>query len=96
MAQARTARKLEEYPFMQQRLGKPTKVFEKVGPFTLIITNHGFYETYEVQVTGGVTIVKQSSRPGFYDIARSLEDACSMGKVSYEVLDDYRTKAAQL
>ena len=95
MSHYTTARKLEEYPFMKQKLGKPMKVFEKIGPFTLIVTNHGFYETYEVKVTDGVSILKQASRPGVYEIACKLEEACDAGLVSYKVLDEYKRKARE-
>ena len=81
-----------EYPFMKQRNGKPAKVFEKVGPFTLMVTNHGFYETYEVQVTGGVTILKQASRPSLNDIGMALDSA----DVPHKVKDDYRKRAREM
>ena len=81
-----------DYPYMKQRNGKPAKVFEKVGPFTLIVTNHGFYETYEVRVTGDVSILKQASRPNLDDIGRALDSA----DVPYKVKDDYRNKARQM
>lgn len=77
------------YPFMKQRLGTPATVFEKVGPFTLKISNKGFYEVYEVAVTGGVVIIKQASRPGLEDICMALRHACGTEAIPYEVYDKY-------
>jgi hypothetical protein len=79
------------YPFQKSRIGTPATVFEKVGPFTLKIGNHGFYETYEVAVTGGKTIIKQASRPGLEDICRELRHGAGH-VVSYKVFDDYMIK----
>ncbi len=80
-----------KYPFQKQRAGCPATVFEKVGPFTLKVSNKGFYEVYEVAVTGGVVIIKQASRPGLKDICNALRHACGSEAVSYEVYDKYMT-----
>ena len=79
------------YPFQKSRIGTPATVFEKVGPFTLKISNHGFYETYEVAVTGGKTILKRASRPGLEDICRELRHGAGH-VVSYKMFDDYMIK----
>jgi hypothetical protein len=85
------------YPFQKSLNGTPATMFEKVGPFTLKISNHGFYETYEVAVTGGFTILKQGSRPGIEDICcglRSFAGRLVDGRtpVPYKVFDDYMIK----
>ena len=92
MRNVTTKTNVHDYPFQKQRDGKPAKTFEKVGPFTLMVTNHGFYETYEVQVTGGVTILKQASRPSLNDIGMALDSA----DVPHKVKDDYRKRAREM
>jgi len=84
-----------KYPFQKQREGAPLNTYEKVGPFTLRISNKGFYEVYEVAVTGGVTILKQASRPGMYDICTALNHALMSGEITLKVFDNYRVEADQ-
>jgi hypothetical protein len=80
-----------EYPFQKSRMGLPATVFEKLGPYTMKVSNKGFYELYEVTVTGGVLILKQASRPSIDDIHNALAHACGSGEISYEVYDKYKT-----
>jgi len=80
-------------PFIEQRVGKPFNKYDKVGPFTLQESNKGNYFLYTVLVTGGVCILKQASKPGFYDICHALKTAFNEKAITLEVFDDYRKKA---
>jgi hypothetical protein len=80
-------------PSIEQREGKPFNSYEKLGPFTLRESNKGNYYLYEVAVTGGITILKQVSKPGFYDICHALRAALNDKLITLAVFDEYRKKA---
>lgn len=80
-----------QYPFQKARARVAHNLFEKVGPFTLKISNKGFYDLYEVAVIGGIVILKnQISHPGLDGICRALVTARMEGKITKEVFEYYR------
>ena len=84
-----------QYPFQKERAGISHTLFEKVGPFTLKISNKGFYDLYEVTVTGGVVILKNLiSHPGLEGICRALITARMEGKITKEVFEHYHKQFA--
>ena len=82
-----------QYPFQKDRAGVPHTLFEKIGPFTLKISNKGFYDLYEVRVTGDIVILNnQISHPGLSGICYALIKALNDGRISPEVFGHYRNQ----
>ena len=80
------------HPFLEQRAGKPFTTFEKIGPFTLRESNKGNYYLYTVAVTGGIEILKQASKPGFYDICNALKHTFNEKLINKELFREYQDK----